>query len=107
MTAVPPVAFWKFNFFFDFTSSEGQKCYRNMCIISAGPHKHENISMMFRVNWDLIFLLHPAASHENISLQLRSFSLVDKSQHFHRKGHTLPGICAYFPIKARHVAAKT
>ena len=55
----------------------------------------------------LIFLLHPEALHEKITLQPRSFSLEDDSQHFHIKGHKLPGICVYFEMKARHVAAQT
>ena len=55
----------------------------------------------------LIFLLHPAALNENITIQLRSFSLECDSQHFHIDGHKLPGIDAYFEMKARHVAAQT
>ena len=44
----------------------------------VGPHKHNNISMMFQKCWHLIFLLHPTALHENITLQLRSFLLEDE-----------------------------
>ena len=57
------------------------------------------------LNWYL--MLPPAALNENIRFQLRSFSLEDDPQYFHIKGHKLPGICVYFEMKARHIAAQT
>ena len=63
-----------------------------MCILFCRPtqiqkHFHDVPS------WHLIALLHPAALHENITLQLRLFSLEDDLQQFHIKSHKLTGIC--------------
>ena len=52
------------------------KYFRNICIMFCGPtktreHFHDVLS------WHLIFLRHPSALHENITLEPRPFSLED------------------------------
>ena len=86
---------------------KGKKYFRDICILVCRPtqtRKH-----LYDVpSWHLIFLLHAAALHENITLQLRSFSLEDgTSQHLHIRSYKLPGLFVYFEMKARHVDAST
>ena len=53
--------------------------------------------------WHLIFLLHPTVLHENIMLQLRSFSLEDGITTLRTINYQT---CVYFEMKAQHVAAR-
>ena len=78
MAEVSPVAkrFGKFTFFCNFADSEGQKFSQNMCILFCRPtqtRKH----FQDLPGWYL--LLDLAALNENITFQLRSFSLEDDS----------------------------
>ena len=77
---------------------------RNMCILFCRPtqtRKH------FQDVPSWYFSLDLAALNENITFQLRSFSLENDLKDFHIEGHNLPGMYVYFEIKARHVAAQT
>ena len=72
MAEVLPVAFLvSSSFFSDIVGSEGRKLFLKQRPTQTRKHFHDALS------WHLIFLLHPAALHENITLQLRSFSLED------------------------------
>ena len=78
MAEVSQVAkrFGKFTFFCDFANSKGQKLFRSVCILLCRPtqtRKH------FQGVPSLYLLLDLAALNENITFQLRSFSLEDDS----------------------------
>ena len=70
---------------------------RNICIIFCRP-KQTRKHFQDVPSWYLLPDL--AALNENITFQLRSFSLEDDSQDFHIEGQKLPGICVYSEIKS-------
>ena len=75
MAEVLSVAFFigKFNFFVSLLVVKDKNYSRNMCILFCRPTQAQGFHDV--LCWHLIFLLHPTALHENITLQLRSLSL--------------------------------
>ena len=107
MAEVLPVAkrFGQFNFFCDFANSEGRKLFSKYMhyILLA----HTNTKTFPRCP-KLVPLAGPADLNENITFQLRSFSVEEMTdKDFLIEGHKLPGICVYFEMKAHDVAAQT
>ena len=63
-------------FLLSFTCSEEQKTFlKHMDLFCRPIHIRKHFHGVR--SWHLIFLLHPAALHENVTLQLHSFSLED------------------------------
>ena len=66
--------FEKFDFFFDFTGSEGQKVFSKHMHFILQAHKTRKLFHDVPI-FLLTFLLHPAALHEDTAFQPRPFSL--------------------------------
>ena len=75
MVEVLSVAFWEVQLFVSLLVVKDKNYSRNMCILFCRPTQAQRFHDV--LCWHLIFLLHPTALHENITLQLRSLSLED------------------------------